>query len=72
MKSLLDIPEDMQRFLLGIQGRDHLMKGIETFRVICIVTAEVVKPWPDRPTEGFFAFHTEFSPMADPSFEGGR
>lgn len=41
-------------------------------RVICIVSGQLVKPFPGRPTEGFFHFNTEFSPMADPSFELGR
>lgn len=27
---------------------------------------------PERPTEGFFHFNTEFSPMASPAFESGR
>eukprot|EP01090_Pellita_catalonica_P017188 TRINITY_DN5128_c0_g1_i1.p1 TRINITY_DN5128_c0_g1~~TRINITY_DN5128_c0_g1_i1.p1 ORF type:complete len:441 (+),score=85.97 TRINITY_DN5128_c0_g1_i1:76-1398(+) len=41
-------------------------------RVCAIVTAEVVEPYPDRPTEGFFVFNTEFSPMASPDFDPGR
>jgi hypothetical protein len=38
-----------------------------------VVRCEVVEPYADRPTEGFFIFNTEFSPMASPSVEvGGR
>lgn len=41
-------------------------------RAYAAVSAEVVEPWPDRPTEGFFHFNVEFSPMANPSWEAGR
>ena len=41
-------------------------------RVLAVVTAEVVPPWPDRKTEGFLNFNTELSPMASPAFEAGR
>jgi len=41
-------------------------------RVLAVVTAEVVPPFPDRPTEGFLYFNVELSPMACPSVEGGR
>jgi exosome complex RNA-binding protein Rrp42 (RNase PH superfamily) len=40
-------------------------------RVLVVVSCEVVKPYPDRPTEGFFKFNISFSPMASPAF-GGR
>lgn len=40
-------------------------------RVYVVVRCEVVEPYPDRPTEGFFVFNTEFSPMASASFEVG-
>lgn len=36
-----------------------------------VVSCEVVKPYADRPTEGFFKFNASFSPMASPAF-GGR
>lgn len=36
------------------------------------VTAQLVQPYRDRPNEGSLAIYTEFSPMADPSFEAGR
>ncbi|KAK8601883.1 hypothetical protein V6N13_058447 [Hibiscus sabdariffa] len=41
-------------------------------RVISIVTAQLVQPYRDRPKEGMLSIFTEFSPMADPSFEPGR
>ncbi|CAA7404505.1 unnamed protein product [Spirodela intermedia] len=41
-------------------------------RVMAIVTSELVQPYRDRPTEGTLSIFTEFSPMADPSFEAGR
>ncbi|KAG2183630.1 hypothetical protein INT43_006638 [Umbelopsis isabellina] len=41
-------------------------------RVSAKVTAEVVRPRPDKPTEGLLLFNTEISPMASPAFEIGR
>ena len=41
-------------------------------QVIGFVTAQLVQPYRDRPNEGSFSIYTEFSPMADPSFETGR
>lgn len=40
--------------------------------VMAFVTAQLVQPYRDRPNEGSLAIFTEFSPMADPSFEAGR
>ncbi|XP_010536100.1 PREDICTED: exosome complex component RRP45A-like isoform X2 [Tarenaya hassleriana] len=37
-----------------------------------LVTAHLVQPYKDRPNEGSLSIFTEFSPMADPSFEPGR
>ena len=36
------------------------------------VTRQLVQPYRDRPNEGTLAIYTEFSPMADPSFDSGR
>ncbi|XP_026454910.1 exosome complex component RRP45A-like isoform X1 [Papaver somniferum] len=36
------------------------------------VTSQLVQPYRDRPNEGTLSIYTEFSPMADPSFEAGR
>ncbi|PNT68810.1 hypothetical protein BRADI_3g45490v3 [Brachypodium distachyon] len=41
-------------------------------RVMGYVTAQLVQPYKDRPSEGTLAIFTEFSPMADPAFEPGR
>lgn len=41
-------------------------------RVMGFVTSQLVQPYRDRPNEGSLAIYTEFSPMADPSFEVGR
>lgn len=40
--------------------------------VMGIVTAKLVQPYRDRPSEGTLSIYTEFSPMADSSFEIGR
>ncbi|KAK3000529.1 hypothetical protein RJ639_022085, partial [Escallonia herrerae] len=40
--------------------------------VMGFVTSQLVQPYRDRPNEGTLAIFTEFSPMADPSFEAGR
>ncbi|GAB2229243.1 hypothetical protein Droror1_Dr00023381 [Drosera rotundifolia] len=40
--------------------------------VLGFVTALLVQPYQDRPNEGTLSIFTEFSPMADPSFEPGR
>jgi exosome complex component RRP45 len=36
------------------------------------VSGEIVAPYLDRPTEGFYSFNIDFSPMADPSLEMAR
>lgn len=41
-------------------------------RVMGLVTSQLVQPYKDRPNEGTLAIYTEFSPMADSSFEVGR
>lgn len=44
-------------------GQTHIMG---------FVTGQLVQPYRDRPNEGTLSIFTEFSPMADPSFETGR
>lgn len=44
-------------------GQTHIMS---------FVTSQLVQPYRDRPNEGTLSVFTEFSPMADPSFEAGR
>ncbi|XP_043690017.1 exosome complex component RRP45A-like isoform X2 [Telopea speciosissima] len=41
-------------------------------RVMGVVTSQLLQPYRDRPNEGTLSIYTEFSPMADPSFETGR
>ncbi|KAI9883951.1 MAG: hypothetical protein M1823_004261 [Watsoniomyces obsoletus] len=41
-------------------------------RVLARVTAEVTRPYPDRPFTGIFNITTELSSMASPAFEAGR
>ncbi|KAK9079394.1 hypothetical protein SSX86_001065 [Deinandra increscens subsp. villosa] len=41
-------------------------------QVIGFVTGQLTQPYRDRPNEGAFSIYTEFSPMADLSFEPGR
>ncbi|KAF9304024.1 hypothetical protein BGZ74_002541 [Mortierella antarctica] len=41
-------------------------------RVLAKVSCEVIRPYADKPTEGFLVFNTELSPMASASFEVGR
>ena len=40
--------------------------------VCAVVSAEVARPRPDRPHEGFLQFTTNLTPMANPSFQLGR
>uniref|UniRef100_A0A7N0TIL2 Protein ECERIFERUM 7 n=2 Tax=Kalanchoe fedtschenkoi TaxID=63787 RepID=A0A7N0TIL2_KALFE len=40
--------------------------------VMGFVSGQLVQPYRDRPNEGTLSIFTEFSPMADPSFEPGR
>ncbi|GAB5364880.1 hypothetical protein AAMO2058_001008100 [Amorphochlora amoebiformis] len=41
-------------------------------RVFSACSADVVKPYPDRPSEGFLRLFVDFSPMASPYFEHNR
>jgi exosome complex component RRP45 len=50
----------------------HCQAQLGRTRVLARVYAEVMRPYPDRPTDGFLNFNTEFSPMASPYFEVGR
>uniref|UniRef100_A0A1D1YK24 Protein ECERIFERUM 7 n=1 Tax=Anthurium amnicola TaxID=1678845 RepID=A0A1D1YK24_9ARAE len=51
-------------------GRSEVQLG--QTRVMAYVTSRLVQPHRDRPNEGTLSIFTEFSPMADPSFEIGR
>ena len=41
-------------------------------KVLAVATADLVEPYPDRPTEGVLQFFVELSAMASPAFEPGR
>eukprot|EP01066_Platyproteum_vivax_P006741 Platyproteum_vivax@DN2462_c0_g1_i1.p1 len=41
-------------------------------RVVCCTAADVVTPYPDRPSEGFVSFNVELSTISGPHFEGGQ
>eukprot|EP01130_Rhizamoeba_saxonica_P016527 TRINITY_DN765_c0_g1_i3.p2 TRINITY_DN765_c0_g1~~TRINITY_DN765_c0_g1_i3.p2 ORF type:complete len:377 (-),score=102.55 TRINITY_DN765_c0_g1_i3:2002-3132(-) len=41
-------------------------------RILIVTSCEVVEPYPDRPTEGFFHFNINFSPMSSPIFDDSR
>ncbi|XP_002962048.2 exosome complex component RRP45A [Selaginella moellendorffii] len=66
-------PFDSRRSLINFAREDgavEVQQG-ET-RVLAVVSAQLGTPYPDRPNEGSLVINTEFSPMADPSFEPGR
>ncbi|KAI8388656.1 ribosomal protein S5 domain 2-type protein [Radiomyces spectabilis] len=49
----------------------HVEIQLGRTRVAARVTAEVVRPRPDKPTEGMLLFNTEISPMASALFDAG-
>ncbi|OIV92632.1 hypothetical protein TanjilG_17983 [Lupinus angustifolius] len=55
-------------------GRDDGSSEVQLGQthVMSFVTAQLLQPYKDRPNEGSLSVFTEFSPMADPSFEPGR
>ncbi|CAN1319010.1 Exosome complex component RRP45B [Linum perenne] len=53
---------------LRIDGRNPL----EYRKLTIKFGSQLVQPYRDRPNEGTLSIFTEFSPMADPSFEVGR
>ncbi|KAI9675318.1 MAG: hypothetical protein M1817_001221 [Caeruleum heppii] len=55
-------------------GEEHGVAEVKLglTRVIARISAEVTKPFPDRPFDGVFTITTELSPMASPAFEVGR
>ncbi|SCZ95803.1 BZ3500_MvSof-1268-A1-R1_Chr8-1g09808 [Microbotryum saponariae] len=57
-------------FLRGSLGAVECRLG--QTRVLAQVSAEIVRPLPDRPYEGFLNVSTELSPMASTNYEAGR
>ncbi|KAF8412754.1 hypothetical protein HHK36_000724 [Tetracentron sinense] len=69
-------PFDYRRLTIKF-GRQVLEDGSSEVQlgqthVMGFVTSQLVQPYRDRPNEGSLSIYTEFSPMADPSFEAGR
>ncbi|XP_020531561.1 exosome complex component RRP45A isoform X2 [Amborella trichopoda] len=66
-------PFDYRRLSLKFGSDDGTAEvQLGQTHVMGFVTAQLVQPYRDRPNEGTFSIFTEFSPMADPSFEPGR
>ncbi|CAK9877850.1 unnamed protein product [Sphagnum jensenii] len=65
-------PFDFRRLVINFSKDDSAEVQLGGTRVLAVVSAQLVQPYPDRPNEGTFAIFTEFSPMADPGFEPGR
>ncbi|XP_022743715.1 exosome complex component RRP45A-like [Durio zibethinus] len=66
-------PFEFRNFIINFGREDGLTEvQLGQTRVMAIVTAKLVQPYQDRPNEGTLSIYTEFSPMADPSFEIGR
>lgn len=59
-------------FLLSCREDGSAEVQLGQTHVMGFVTAQLVQPYKDRPNEGTLSIFTEFSPMADPSFEPGR
>ncbi|KAG6549129.1 hypothetical protein Mapa_009355 [Marchantia paleacea] len=66
-------PFDSRRLSITFSKQDGAVEVQQgQTRVMAVVTGVLGPPFPDRPTEGSLIIFTEFSPMADPSFELGR
>lgn len=51
---------------------DYVEVTLGNTRVLACATCEVIKPQPNRPTEGKLYIDVDLSPMASPAFEVGR
>ncbi|EOY10082.1 3'-5'-exoribonuclease family protein isoform 2 [Theobroma cacao] len=66
-------PFEFRNIIINFGSEDGLAEvQLGQTRVMGVVTAKLVQPYQDRPNEGTLTIYTEFSPMADPSFETGR
>lgn len=66
-------PFDFRRLSIEFASEDGAAEvQLGQTRVICNVSCQLVQPSPDEPNEGTLVIYTEFSPMADPTFEAGR
>ncbi|KAM7497140.1 hypothetical protein LguiA_021554 [Lonicera macranthoides] len=66
-------PFDYRRITIKFGSEDGSSEvQLGQTHVMGFVTSQLVQPYRDRPNEGTLSIYTEFSPMADPSFEAGR
>nr|XP_017249830.1 PREDICTED: exosome complex component RRP45B-like isoform X3 [Daucus carota subsp. sativus] len=66
-------PFDYRRLIIKFGSEDGSSEvQLGQTHVMGVVTSQLVQPYRDRPNEGTLSIYTEFSPMADPSFEAGR
>lgn len=59
------------QFKAGIDN-SHVEVSLGSTRALALVTGDLVKPHPHRPTEGFLSFHVNLSPMSSPYIDLGR
>ncbi|KAF5179117.1 Exosome complex component rrp42 [Thalictrum thalictroides] len=66
-------PFDYRRLTIKF-GKDDGSSEVQLGQthVMGFVSSQMVQPYRERPNEGTLSIYTEFSPMADPSFEAGR
>ncbi|BAU00674.1 Exosome complex component [Vigna angularis] len=66
-------PSDHRKLTIKLAKQDGSAEvHLGQTHVVTFVSAQLVRPYKDRPNEGSLSIFTEFSPMADPSFEPGR
>lgn len=66
-------PFDYRRITIKFGSKDGSSEvQLGETHVMGYVSAQLVQPYRDRPNEGTLSIFTEFSPMADPTFEAGR
>ncbi|GAA5861510.1 hypothetical protein JCM5353_003511 [Sporobolomyces roseus] len=66
-------PNDLRQISLHFSDQTGWVQcSLGDTKVIAQVSAEIVKPQPDRPYEGFLTLNTEIGPMASSVFEAGR
>lgn len=66
-------PFDYRRLTIKFGREDGSSEvQIGQTHVMGFVSSQLVQPYRERPNEGTLSIFTEFSPMADPSFEAGR
>eukprot|EP00160_Parvularia_atlantis_P003527 Unigene12947_Nuclearia_a/m.39274 Unigene12947_Nuclearia_a/g.39274 ORF Unigene12947_Nuclearia_a/g.39274 Unigene12947_Nuclearia_a/m.39274 type:complete len:286 (+) Unigene12947_Nuclearia_a:21-878(+) len=58
------------QFAFSLSDLGHVEVQYGRTRTLAKVSCEAVRPYPDRPTDGFLAVNVEFSPMASARFDG--